>query len=154
MITTRTVALGLFISSGFLGQLAQAEHTVIRQPGYVYRHHSLGANGAAVLTTAIQGAPAIIGAITPFFKEAEETKSTTKSVDMASCADLAQAQREANALLVRTANLVNNLPPAGTTTTTPNTPNPSGPRQPKPVGDRVTPSEQSQLGTNPWSINP
>ncbi len=148
MITTRTLACGLLICCGLLPQLAQAEHVYYRSGNTVYKYHGLNANGAAVLTSAIQGAPAILTAVGGLVGHKDLDTPASKDIStssLKSCAEYAEQQRRANDLLERTAHLVGVVGAAAPAPTPP-----TGPRPPKPEGDKVLPSEG--FGPNPWTV--
>src|SRR6185369_8776885 len=101
MLTNRMLAVGLLIGTSLFTQLAQAEHVYYRNGSTVYKYHGLNANGAAVLTSAFQAAPGIIGAIVPLV--GRDAEPATRAASTTTCKDLAEQQQKANELLTRTA---------------------------------------------------
>jgi len=142
MTANRILMVLLLVGSCCFTGTARAEHTFYkRSPNglEVYRHHSLGANGAAVLTTGLQLGMPILGTfVNNVTGKKDLDEAGTKDLgtsSLKSCTEYAEQQRRANELLDRTARLVNYTDPV-------------------PVPQNGNGGTAPVAGANPWKINP
>ena len=132
-------------------------HRVGKHGHEVERYHwggGLTPTGGAVLMRGIDAFAPIVGGLIgsggKSVEETVETKAATKST-LATCEAYARAQEEANVLLVRTAALVNNLPPVGGGGQSASI---GTVRDQRLRGEQPTTQERQLFGENPWGVDP